>query len=214
MQTIRIISLITCLLSFNGCMSLARHYVGLSEPACISVEKISHYAKKYGINEENSFHVDTTYLIKLLEYGDYSNPTVKNHIQPVQACKDDKEKTLFRHYISCYASGLYKIKWNLEGVFNSFPPEIQAPVNTIIPFELLRSSLIPVSKKALAIDNVGYDYTIIIYWTVATERHSKGLIKQIRSNVALADSSLTIAIFYANYDNVLYKLKQTAFPDL
>ncbi len=214
MRPYRLITLSICLLCFNGCMSLARYYVGLSEPSSLSNEKVSHYAKKNRINEENSFLVDTSYIDKLLEYGDFYHPTVKNHYQPVQASIYNDEKKLFRFFISCYAYGLYKIKWNYEGIFNSFPPDIQAPIDSIIPFELLKSSLIPTTKKTLPIDTVEADYTIIIFWTKATKRHSKGLIKQIRSNISLADSSITIAIIYANYDNVLYKMKQTAFPDL
>lgn len=191
------------ILSVYGCMPLARYYVGFSEPKFLTNEEILQYANKLRIDEEYCFKMDTSYISYLLKFRDNNELSGKNHLQPIQASIFNKQKELIGFYLSCYATGIYKINWNETGIFNEFPPDLQAPLDSLFDYHFFLDYLSPTSNNQINIENINTDYVLIVFWAQATKRHSKSLIEQINSNISLKGDSVSSVVLYVNYDNCM-----------
>jgi hypothetical protein len=84
-----------------------------------------------------------------------------------------------------------------------FPPKQQAPVDSIVPFEIQKKYLKPLTQSAeFSSDN--YDYVVVVYWNRFMGRQSKRLIRFVQDNCKL-EPKRKIKILYANTDNIFVK---------
>jgi hypothetical protein len=73
---------------------------------------------------------------------------IKNHYQPLQALYYNANGELSRFYVNCYAGGFPQLKWNRNGILNTFPPQHQAPVDSILSLKTLSNFLHPVAPES------------------------------------------------------------------
>ena len=159
--------------------------------------KIVNYANKYSIPQKNSFIIDTTYISYVYSLDSSLNQIKKNHLQPLQALYFNKTGKLISYHINCYTGGFPNLKWNRNGVFDSFPPKTQAPLDTIFTYNDIRKFVKDIN------DDKNAEYNILVFWNIAMGRQSKRLIKIVNENAKLADKSINI--IYVNDDDIFLK---------
>jgi hypothetical protein len=160
-------------------------------------------AKKLGIPEKDLYALDPTfaYYIFKLDSTKFKAQT-KNHYQPLQALYFDENGNLTRFFINCYAGGFPSLAWNKTGKLNSFPPQNQAPVDTVLNFKKQLTYIKNIGSSN--VDNLKSDndnYKVFVYWNIFMRKHSKKLIKEIKKNCSLIKDGKTVKIIYINNDN-------------
>ncbi len=187
-------------------MSITKSIIGLKDPKPLSDIEITKYSKTFKVDQFYNYRIDTSYLdfIQKLDTTKF-NEQRKNHIQPLQALYFNSKGELHKFYINCYAGGFPNLKWNRDGMLNTFLPKDQAPIDTILSLKRQLSYLRPVCSLTKESVENSFDFYIVVYWNKCTKRHSKRLIKSIQYNVNKATSEKVI-IIYANYDNVFAEL--------
>lgn len=198
-----------CLIfSMSGCMSIAQSIIGIKDAQLLSNEEIVKSSKKFKLDQQNNYRLDTLYLSYLLHLDTSRlKEQIKNHYQPLQALYFNDNGDLMKFYINCYAGGFPQLKWNRDGMLDSFLPKDQAPTDTLINLMKLSAYLIPVSHETKAFSKDSSDYFIFIFWNKCTKRHSKRLIKSIRQNVSKAGNN-KIRLSFVNYDAVFYSMQK------
>ena len=201
-------SICCIILSFTGCMSIVQSIVGIKDAQLLSNEEIVKSSKKFKLDQQNNYRLDTLYLSYLLNLDTSRlKEQIKNHYQPLQALYFNANGDLVKFYINCYAGGFPQLKWNRDGMLDSFLPKDQAPTDTLINLKKLSTYLIPVSHETKAFSKDSSDYFIFIFWNKCTKRHSKRLIKNIRQNVSKAGNN-KIRLTFVNYDAVFYSMEK------
>lgn len=158
------------------------------------------FLKQQQINDPVIYFIDADYKKQLLKL---SNDTglLKNHLQPLQASYYNKEGKLISFHINCNAPGFPNLNWNYKKVMEVFPPESQAPVDTLL--NLQRHLEYLKSNTKVQIDEGGdFDYFIIVNWAGFLKRQSIGLINAVNKNIKLNFENKKVKIIYVCSDNV------------
>ncbi len=112
----------------------------------------------------------------------------------------DKTGQLESFQINCYAGGFPNLDWKRDSIFETFPPQEQAPIDSILPLDLQKKYFQPLSQtNSFSIEY--YDYIVIVFWNRLMGRQSKRLIKYVQENIKLA-RNYKVKIIYVNTDNV------------
>lgn len=167
----------------------------------VDEKTIVSYSEKYNIPIADSYELDTAYLSYLfsLDTTIYKFQ-IKNHYQPLQALYYDHLGYLKSFQVNCFAGGFPNLKWNRYETMTTFPPKIQAPIDSIISLDTQIKYLKPLSKTSkFTVEN--YDYIIIVYWNRFMGRQSKRLIHYVQENSKL-EKEKKVKIIYANTDNI------------
>jgi len=173
----------------------------------INQNQIIQYSKKYNIPLSESYEMDTAYFtfLKSADTAKYGNE-VKNHYQPLQALYYNNSGVLESFQVNCFVGGFPNLKWNINNNFSTFPPKLQAPLDSLVPLDVHLKYLKPVSNSTMpSIEN--YDYIIIVHWNRFMGRQSRNLINYVKENSNLATNK-KVKILYVNTDNVFASLSQ------
>jgi len=165
-------------------------------------EQIIKSAKKLGIPEADLFALDNSYgkYIFKLDQTTFKAQT-KNHYQPLQALYFDETGALTKFYINCYAGGT-SLDWNKNGKLNNFPPNDQAPVDTILSLKKQLYYISNIGSSNLdAVKSDNSAYKVFVYWNIFMYKHSKKLINEIKRNCSLIQPDKKVKIIYVNNDN-------------
>lgn len=209
MKTHSLLVFSLCLLSLFSMTSCTRIVYSLygfkpKELRMLSDEEIVLNARKNGINSNQIFKVDSNY-IQFLKNLDTTQHKLaqKNHYQPLQALYYDANGELQSFLINCYTKGFPNLKWNENGILNTFPPQQQAPLDNVLPLEKHLSLLHPTSTQAKILEDNDQHYTLIIYWSPFMGRQSKRFVKKIHNNCKLAKGQ-NLIIYYTYSDPLLF----------
>ena len=189
------------LLGMTSCSSIFTGLYGMKKVGTVDEKTIIHYSKKYNIPLTDSYELDTAYITFLtsLDTSQYKQE-IKNHYQPLQVLYYDKTTQLQSFQVNCYAGGFPNLKWDRNEILATFPPQQQAPLDSIVPLETQMNYLNPLSKTVKkSIDS--YDYIVIVYWNRFMGRQSKRLIRFVQENYKLA-KDYKVKIIYVNTDNI------------
>jgi hypothetical protein len=170
----------------------------------IDEKTILKFAKEYNIPSADSYQLDTAYFSYLfsLDTAKYKSQ-IKNHYQALQALYYDKSGHLTSFQVTCCTGGFPNLNWNRNATMATFPPKQQAPVDSIVPFEIQKKYLKPLTQSAeFSSDN--YDYVVVVNWNRFMGRQSKRLIRYVQDNCKL-EPKRKIKIIYANTDNIFAK---------
>ncbi len=195
-----IFTLLVCLTTLSSCSSILLSCYGMKNPKQVDNETILKQAKKYNIPESQCYVLDSSYnsYVKSLGTPICGGPT-KEHTQPLQALYFDIHKDLVSFQNNCHAGGFPNLKWNRNGIMETFPPGQQTPLDTLIPFETQLEYFHSISgDEKIGIANC--DYVVIVFWNKFMGRQSKRLIKNVQENSLLAKDK-KVKILYVNSDN-------------
>ncbi|MBK0403298.1 hypothetical protein I5M27_09895 [Adhaeribacter sp. BT258] len=202
---LRITSLLLVLLSLicSSCSSVYMSAYGIKNPEKLDQNQIASQARKYNIPAENSFELDNAPYSEFLKSFDQKRyyQQIYNHSQPLQALYFDKNGDLKIFYINCYAGGFPNLTWDKDGNFNSFPPSLQAPIDSLVNLQTLSRYLKPISIAQLSPENSS-DFTIVVFWNRMMERQSKRFIETVQQNCAKAGNQ-KIQLLYVNNDDLM-----------
>ncbi|MEI6488393.1 MAG: hypothetical protein WCP52_05495 [Bacteroidota bacterium] len=191
------------ILTLSSCSSVLLKMYGLKNPKHLDNLSISKIAYKYDIPEKNLFVLDSSYFSFLFSLDSIKyKKQIKNHSQPLQALYFDKSENFISFYINCYAGGFPNLKWNRNGILNSFVPKTQTPLDSVITFRQHLKYIKTLNNKSVSSDSLNSDYYVIVYWNRFMGRQSKRLIKYINRNLKLSDKSVQTS--YVNTDNAYF----------
>jgi len=192
---------LTCLFGLTGCTSIVTGLYGLKEIRAVDEKTIAHFSKKYNIPPTDSYELDTAYFTFLSSLDTTGHKTqIKNHFQPLQALYYNIDGHLESFQVNCYAGGFPNLLWDRNNIMATFPPEQQAPLDSIVSLETQIKYLRPL-PQAERFSADAYDYIVIVYWSRFMGRQSKRLIRTVQNNSKLATGK-KVKIIYANTDNV------------
>ena len=157
------------------------------------------FLKGQQINDPVIYFIDTDYKKQLQKL---SNDTVllKQHLQPLQASYYNKAGKLISFHINCNAPGFPNLNWNYKKVMEVFPPESNAPVDTLLNLQTHLMLLKSNSNKQIEIEK-DFDYFIIVNWAGFLKRQSIRLINTVNKNIKLNLENKKIVIIYVCSDN-------------
>ncbi len=201
MKKLLVFGIIASLLTLTSCSKIMSSFYGLKVPRERSPEKIQHFADKYGIPTDKSFVLDTSYMTFLVHPDTTQKVLIKNHLQPLQALYFDHSGQLVSYYINCNAGGFPNLKWNRNGLLDTFVPTTQTPTDTLLTLSRQLDFVRTMDNKSPGpTDYSQNDYTVVIYWSIFMGRQSKRLIKSIITNCHLAKGK-SIDLLFVNEDN-------------
>jgi hypothetical protein len=180
MTTRRLIYILTLISLFllTGCSLI----FGIHKITPKTDKQIIRSAKKLGIPETDLYVLDTSfgkYIFKLDQ--EKFRAQTKNHYQPLQALYFDENGALTKFYINCYAGGAMSLGWNKNGRLNTFPPNDQAPIDTILNLKKQLSYISSIGSTNLdGLKANNSTYKVFVYWNIFMRRHSKKLIAEIK----------------------------------
>jgi len=192
---------LTSALVLSSCSTISSGIYGVKKLKPVDEKTILHYSEKYNIPASVSYELDTSYITFLatLDTTQYKEER-KNHYQPLQALYYNKQGQLQSFQINCYAGGFPNLNWDRNEIFSTFPPQQQAPVDSILPLGTLLHYLQPLSQsKEFTAEDL--DYVVIVFWNRFMGRQSKRLIRFVQDNSNLALDQ-NVKIIYVNNDNI------------
>ena len=196
-----LVILVTTAIGLSSCSTISSGIYGIKKLKPVDEKTILHYSEKYNIPASVSYELDTSYITFLatLDTTQYKEER-KNHYQPLQALYYNQAGQLQSFQINCYAGGFPNLNWDRNEIFSTFPPQQQAPVDSILPLGTLLHYLQPLSqsKEFTAED---FDYVVIVFWNRFMGRQSKRLIRFVQDNSNLALDQ-NVKIIYVNNDNI------------
>lgn len=195
------LSILTLLLSLISCSPVIMKTYGMKNIKSIPNQKIVEFSEKYNIPLADSYKLDTSYISFISAFDTLKyKEQIKNHLQPLQALYYDKSGQLQSFQINCYTGGFPNLNWDRNEIMTTFPPQEQAPVDSILPLDLHLKYIqqLPESK---VISTDGYDYIVIVQWSRFMGRQSKRLIEAVQENAKLAENQ-KVKIIYVNTDEV------------
>jgi hypothetical protein len=194
------------LFSFSSCAKIIVSAYGVNRTyTFIDQYNIESLAVKYNIPLGDWYELDTLYFDFIKSYDEENHfRSKRNHTQPLQALYFDENGNLISFHTNCYAGGFPNLKWNRKGILNTFVPETQAPIDTLVTFNKLLPFLnkTPYTEEIIQSD---YDYIVVVFWADFMGRQSKRLIRFIQRNVNLAQNNQRVKIIYVNIDNIAYE---------
>ena len=199
------------LLLMSSCSPIITLY-GVRNPKEISQKKIIKQSKRLGISKDAIYELDTSYFsllssLKLLANNSTLPDTLKkielkrvqNHYQPLQALYFNKVGELESFQINCYAGGFPNLEWDRDSILTTFPPKIQAPLDTLIS-ELLLISFLKPTFNATDFTIGNYDYNVYVFYGKFMGRQNKRFINFIQENGKLSNDK-NVRVIYINTDN-------------
>lgn len=201
---IRLLIEIIFVLFFFGltsCSSVFTGLYGMKKVKTVDENTIVRYSKKYNIPIGDSYEVDTTYFSFLFSLDTTQfKAQIKNHYQPLQVLYYDKSGQLQSFQLNCYAGGFPNLKWDRDEIMTTFPPQKQAPLDSIVPLET-HLKFLRLLSQTIKINPDNYDYIVIVHWNRFMGRQSKRLIRIVKENSELSKPK-KLKIIYANNDNL------------
>jgi hypothetical protein len=128
---------------------------------------------------------------------------VKNHYQPLQALYFNNGGKLESFQINCFAGGFPNLKWDRDSILTTFPPKLQAPLDSILTDSILISFLQPLSNSLEFRIGVN-DFVVYVFWSRFMGRQNKRFIHFIQDNCKLSKEK-TVRVIYINTDNAFAK---------
>ena len=200
-STVLLLTLFVCVTLVSSCSSIVLSCYGMRNPKPVDHTTIVKQAKKYHIPESDSYVLDTAYKEYVTTRGlPFTQENSYNHLQPLQALYFDSNNNLVSFQINCYAGGFPNLNWNRNNSMGTFPPNQQAPVDSLIPLNKLITFMQPLAgAQNIKTDNA--DYVVVVFWTKFMGRQSKRLIRYVQQNRQLAPDK-KVKIVYVNADNL------------
>ena len=192
---------ITCLLGCSSCSAVFLGVYGIHKPKAVTEAEIIRSAKQYKIPLANTYELDASYRDYILT-NDTSlhRQAMKNHLQPLQAIYYSPEGKMLSFQVNCYAGGYPNLKWERNGNMNTFPPKVQAPLDSLVPISMQFKFLLGLSNSAVPQYEPGQP-TLIVFWSKFMGRQTKRFIRILQENAELAQRD-ELSIFYVNADNI------------
>lgn len=207
--------LITLTFSFglSSCSPIIMGIYGIRKPKEISKKNIIKYSKRFDLPSDKIYELDTAYFSFLSTFQVMTIDSlmtdslkrielkhqVKNHYQPLQALYFNKSGKLESFQINCYAGGFPNLNWDRDSILTTFPPKIQAPLDTLVSDSILISFLQPLSNSQEIRLSV-YDYVVYVFWSKFMGRQNKRFINFIQENCKLTNEK-DLSVIYINMDN-------------
>jgi len=178
---------------------------GIHTPKKLKLNKISRVSKRLKLAPEDCFILKETYFsylssLKKLDTLNNHKNQIKNHSQPLQALYYNRNGNLKSFQINCYAGGFPNLRWDRDSILTTFPPKLQAPIDSIISDTVLLSYLISQSSKSRKIDPRKNDYLVFVFWSKFMGRQNRRFIHFIQQNRSQAED-MNIRIVFVNMDN-------------
>lgn len=194
----RIILFLLLVVMMSSCQTIMMRLYGVRHYKTVDEKLIVKQARKYNIPESSMYYVDSAYFGYFKGLDSVHKQVSKDRMQPLQACYYDASGKLVSFQINCYAGGFPNLKWNRNGIFNTFVPKQQAPLDTLLNLQQHTDYLRTINEKT-KISEEHFDYVIFVHWTVLLGRQSKRFIRYVQRNAALAKNS-NIDIRYVNME--------------
>ena len=209
----KLFTLYTILL-ITGCSPIMGIY-GIRTPKELSEKRIYNHSNRLSIPENEVYQLDTSYYSFLLSLDTIKDDTlssdellqekrniknqIKNHYQPLQALYFNKFGQLVSFQINCYAGGFPNLEWDRDSILTSFPPKVQAPLDSLVADSTLLRYLLPMSNSSEV--TIGEsDYVIFVFWCKFMGRQNKRFIRFIQENNKLSAEN-NVKFVYINVDN-------------
>jgi hypothetical protein len=152
--------------------------------------------RKYRIPHGQIFVLDTAYKTFIRKISGQNKTLAKNHLQPLQLLYFNKSGELISYFINCNAGGFPNLKWNRNGMLDSFPPASQTTPDALFSFhDLLKFIKTPDGKKPNPKEFSHATYKTVVFWSVFMGRQSKRLIHQAEENYKLTNDKSAKLIF-------------------
>jgi hypothetical protein len=198
---ILIVFIVLGMFVLTDCSTVVSGLYGIKKITVIDDKTILRYSKKYHIPLADSYELDTSYVafLRTRDTSKYKDQ-IKNHLQPLQALYYDNSNYLVSYHINCFAGGFPNLRWDRNGLFASFPPRQQAPLDSLVALERHLKHLRPISQSN-SLSTGGYDLVVIVYWSRFMGRQSKRLIRFVQENARI-ERDKRVKIIYANTDNL------------
>ena len=203
--------LISAVFVFSSCASIMMKTYGLkNDYTIVNQNNIESLAKKYKVPLSDWYELDTLYYRFIMSYDkkDIDSECAPDHLQLLQALYFDESGDLISFHTSGWAMGFPNFNWNRKGILNTFVPETQTQIDTLVTvnklFPFLKKT--PYTEEFIQSD---YDYIVAVFWWDVMGRQSKRLIKFIQRNVGLAQNNERVKIIYVNIDNFEYELAKS-----
>jgi hypothetical protein len=203
--------IICLLLLVSSCSPLLGIY-GVRNPKELSQKKIMRYSKRLDIPNDAIYELDTSYFSYLsslkLKVNDsiladslkkIALKRVQNHHQPLQALYFNKQGILESFQINCYAGGFPNLNWDRDSILTTFPPKIQAPIDSLLSESLIMSFSKPMLNKT-EIKTDDYDFIVYVLYSKFMGRQNKRFINFIQNNLKLSNGK-NVRVIYINMDN-------------
>ena len=185
------------LLLFDSCQSIMCSIYGIQTKP-VSKKNIAKKEKKYHINQDDIYKIDSSFFIFLDSLGKTTTDSsicniIKNHYQPLQVMVFDFTGKLCSYHTNCYAEAFPNLKWR---GFNTFPPITSTPIDTIITLNILEKYIFHLQEF---IERSNKEYTVIVFWTAYMGRQSKRLIALMQQKIP----KNKVNLIYVNIEDVL-----------
>lgn len=200
--------LIFNLIYFTGCSVISSSIYGMKSFKPRNEECIKKYADKYNISAASMCVLDTSYLGFIKNIDTVQKYNAKNHYQPLQVLYFDQAGNLISFHNNCHAGGFPNLKWNRDGILESFVPRSQIEVDSLMNFQKQLTYLRRVNGEPMILSD--YDttrYNVVVYWNVFMGRQSKRLIRFVNANCKLAQNE-AVNILFVNNDQFLQHLNE------
>ncbi len=191
-STLAIFPVMIVLTLFSACTA----FYGIKQPKPLSGQAILETAEKYRIPHGQIFVLDTAYKTFIRKISGQNKTLAKNHLQPLQLLYFNKSGELISYFINCNAGGFPNLKWNRNGMLDSFPPASQTTPDALFSFhDLLKFIKTPDGKKPNPKEFSHATYKTVVFWSVFMGRQSKRLIHQAEENYKLTNDKSAKLIF-------------------
>lgn len=202
----RIWFVLVIVLLLTSCSFIVNRMVGIRTVKIMDDKTITAAAQHFDIPLKHVYAVDTNYLHALkTNQQKYSPTALNNHLQPLQALYFINGQYPESFQVNCYAGGLPNLNWERDGIMESFPPKIQAPLDSVVS----KNELLRMIKK---LNGVDYSETItsgplvVVFWTKFMQNHTKAFIPIVQKNLRL--SPVPVQVIYVNADNLFAQLEE------
>lgn len=186
------------LMTMTSCQTVLLRLYGVKNYKTVDEELIFKKAKQYNVPKDKMYYADSSYFAYFRSLDTTRKQVAKDRQQPLQACYYDRAGNLISFQINCYAGGFPNLKWNRNGIFKTFVPKQQAPLDTLLSLDQHLEFISPISDETV-IPVEEYDYVVLVHWTVLFGRQSKRLIRFVQKNAQLAGDK-KVDIRYVNME--------------
>ncbi len=187
-------------LGLTSCTRIIGGIYGFKKLKPLEEETIAKYSRKYHIPLADSYQLDTSYMSYLQSFIDKKyEDQQSNHYQPLQALYYDASGQLQSFHVNCYTGGFPNLKWNRNEMFSTFPPQQQAPLDSLLPLDMQLRFIRPMASTKV-FSTADYEAFVVVYWNRFIGRQSKRLIRLVQHNSQL-ETEQKIKIIYVNNDN-------------
>jgi hypothetical protein len=196
-----LLTLVISLTSLASCSLILSSAYGIKGVKTIDEKTIILYGNKYDIPISNIYELDTSYYSFLRSEKTKNNSIrIKDHYQPLQALYFDSTGYAQSYQVNCWAGGFPNLNWDRDSILTTFPPKMQAPLDSLLTLDLQLSFLQPLSVTG-SFSVQDYDWVVVVYWNRYMGRQSKRFVRVIQDNSEL-ESKSKVKIIYVNNDNI------------